>query len=728
MRLSRDQRQRRVTSTLIVILSIAIFVLDLSTPLGWADWLLYLIPLLLVSPLLQAKTLVVLASSYTVLTSVGVLLSPARGSSESLAILNRGVGLVALWSATFLLASRKRLEDQLGLQNVALASAANSVVITDADGAITWVNAAFTQLTGYANEEVVGHTPRLLRSGMQDQTLYERLWVTIRSGQVWSGEMINRRKDGTLFIGELMIAPVVQRGTVTHFIGIQQDISARRREEEARRASELSYRRLFESAHDGILILDAVTGMIVDVNPFLIDLLGFSGELFLGRKVWELGAFKEVVANESRFKELQALGYVRYEDKLLVGADGRLIDVEFVSNVYLVDHQKVMQCNIRDIRVRKQLEAAHAHMAAIVDSADETIVSTTLDGIVTSWNRAAERLYGYSAAEVIGRNLSVLMPPEDAPKARQTMEALARGDSIDQDEAVRVCKDGRRIPIQLTVSAIRNGSGAVVGGSFIAHDISAQKQAKAETKRLISELEQANHVKADFLATMSHELRTPLNIVIGYNDLLLEGQFGSLAPEQAATVRRTQRSAEELLSLIATMLDISRVDSWGVSVQVCDTDLRALLREIAAEASGVGTPSVPVTWEVPPEVPRLYTDPAKLKVVIKNLYANAAKFTERGHVTVRAGTSDGGVEIVVTDTGIGIAPDILPVIFEPFRQGDGSSTRRYGGSGLGLYIVRRYLDVLGGTIRVDSELGRGSTFRVWLPVGSPRPLAAEERP
>jgi len=245
-------------------------------------------------------------------------------------------------------------------------------------------------------------------------------------------------------------------------------------------------------------------------------------------------------------------------------------------------------------------------------------------------------------------------------------------------------------------------------------------QAEVEAMRLIDELERANRLKSDFMSTMSHELRTPLTIIMGYHDLLLGEAFGPMGPDQVDTLRRTQKSTGELLALITATLDIGRLETGKGLLDVQEIDLGELSREIAGETTGLPqTPTVPVVWDVPAELPRPHTDRAKLKVVVKNLLANAVKFTEHGQVTVRARACDGGVEIAVADTGIGIGPDVLPIIFEPFRQAESGATSRRGGVGLGLYIVRRYLDLLGGTIRVESELGRGSTFRVWLPAGAP---------
>jgi signal transduction histidine kinase len=260
------------------------------------------------------------------------------------------------------------------------------------------------------------------------------------------------------------------------------------------------------------------------------------------------------------------------------------------------------------------------------------------------------------------------------------------------------------------------------GGSFhdaqfrIARGIAQLASMALENSRLVGELERANRLKSDFVAAMSHELRTPLHIIMGYNELLLDRQFGPLTPEQLDSARRIQKNAKDLLALINATLDLSRLESGRGRVETRSVSVPLLIGELETETRELqDKPGLRVTWQVPADLPMVYTDPVKLKVVLMNLIDNAAKFTPAGTVEVGARLHDGGIELSVVDTGIGIAPDVLPIIFESFRQGDPTATRRYGGVGMGLYVVRRLLDLLGGRISVDTEVGRGSAFRVWLP-------------
>ncbi|HVO24210.1 MAG TPA: ATP-binding protein [Candidatus Margulisiibacteriota bacterium] len=241
-----------------------------------------------------------------------------------------------------------------------------------------------------------------------------------------------------------------------------------------------------------------------------------------------------------------------------------------------------------------------------------------------------------------------------------------------------------------------------------------------EHTRVVEELERANRLKYDFVATMSHELRTPLNVIMGYGDLLLEGEFGSLNAEQREILQRVDTSARQLLELINATLDLSRLEGGKLAFQRAAVSMEEVIGAVDADTRELQEkPDVSVTWYVAPRLPHVYTDPLKLKVVLKNLVANALKFTERGSVAIRAVRRADGVEIAVSDTGIGMTPDTQAIIFEPFRQAEPSMTRRFGGVGLGLYIARRLVDLLGGTISVESDVGHGSTFRVRLPRGRP---------
>ncbi len=255
----------------------------------------------------------------------------------------------------------------------------------------------------------------------------------------------------------------------------------------------------------------------------------------------------------------------------------------------------------------------------------------------------------------------------------------------------------------------------------LAYGIGALATLALANMHLLQELTHANRLKSDFLATISHELRTPLHIILGYADCLLQGDCGPLTIEQQKMLQSMDWSARGLLELIVALFEASQLETMKPPIAYTEVNVAEFVAELQREVKYLSNrPTLSFVWRVPPRLPRLYTDPVKLLLILKSLLSNAVKFTPEGTVTVEVAPQGAGVEFRVSDTGVGIASEIMPVIFELFRQGDSSSTRLYGGAGLGLHVVRQLLDVLGGTITVESEVGRGSIFRVWLPSRSPQ--------
>jgi signal transduction histidine kinase/DNA-binding NarL/FixJ family response regulator len=251
----------------------------------------------------------------------------------------------------------------------------------------------------------------------------------------------------------------------------------------------------------------------------------------------------------------------------------------------------------------------------------------------------------------------------------------------------------------------------------LARGVASLASMALENARLFEQLEHANRIKSNFVATMSHELRTPLNTIMGYTELLIEGNYGDMQPQQIAVMKSVSHSAEELRDVITAALDLSRLEARPVPLELQEVSLAELIHDVETEMrEQYAKVDVRLVSECATDLPPIQTDRVKLKMVLKNLVGNAMKFTERGTVTVGARRRDAGIEVSCSDTGIGIPPEAQLAIFDPFRQADESIAARYGGAGLGLYIVRRLLEMLGGTVAVESEVGRGSTFRVWIPL------------
>jgi PAS domain S-box-containing protein len=384
-----------------------------------------------------------------------------------------------------------------------------------------------------------------------------------------------------------------------------------------------------------------------------------------------------------------------------------------------------------EVSAREQAEKALQHerdlLAVTLASISDAVIATDAATALTFLNPVAETLTGWPAREASGRYITEIFRIIDE-QTRQVVEnpidkALREGRAVRvANHTVLVARDGKEIPVANGGAPIRDKHGHVQGAVMVFHDITERKQAEAALIRAKEMAEAADRTKSEFLATISHELRTPLYAVIGYADLLAEGEFGPVTAAQSTPLERIRRNAQELCDLITAVLDLSRLAAGRLPVIVTEVQVPTLLEELKRETQELGERAgLQVLWKGEPTLGPLHTDGEKLKLILKNLLGNALKFTPAGSVTVATQSHREGVEISITDTGIGIPADALAVIFEPFRQGDGAATRPYGGAGLGLSIVKRLVELLGGTVAVESEVGQGSTFRVWLPTNRPPP-------
>jgi PAS domain S-box-containing protein len=265
---------------------------------------------------------------------------------------------------------------------------------------------------------------------------------------------------------------------------LEAEIAERQAAEERLRVSETRYRRLFEASRDGILMVDPHTSKIIDANPFMTELLGYTHEQLLAKELWQIGLFQDREANLEALQELQEKQVLRYEALPLQTKDGQRREVEFISNLYQANGHKVIQCNLRDITERKRAEEAHLHLAAIVESSDDAILAKNLEGIITSWNTAAERMYGYSAQEIVGQPVTLLFAPGRQDEFMQIMARIRQGERVDHYETLRVRKDGSLLTVSVTVSPIKNSAGTIIGASAIARNITEQKRLEAKFRQL----------------------------------------------------------------------------------------------------------------------------------------------------------------------------------------------------------------------------------------------------
>lgn len=383
-----------------------------------------------------------------------------------------------------------------------------------------------------------------------------------------------------------------------------------------------------------------------------------------------------------------------------------------------------------------QAELASYRLAAIVESAGDAIISKTLEGIIVSWNKGAERLFGYTEDEMIGQPIARLIPLDHQDEEPQILARLRRGEKIEHYETIRAHKDGHLLDISLTVSPIRDAKGNIIGASKIARDITESKRSKAHLQRALAEAEEAkrqaeeaNRLKDEFLTTISHELRTPLTAVVGWTSMLRDGGLDDAMAQKALDT--IDRNVKAQAQLIEDLLDISRIVSGKMRIETKPLNLADTIRSAvdsimpAAEAKNIRLQMV-----IDAATGSVIGDSDRLQQVIWNLLANAVKFTPfGGRVWIEMERTETDTAITVRDNGIGINPEFLPYIFDRFSQQDTSSTRSYGGLGMGLAIVKYIVELHGGTLRAFSEgTGTGASFTVTLPRLQQKPGASELPP
>ena len=494
-----------------------------------------------------------------------------------------------------------------------------------------------------------------------------------------------------------------------------------------------------EATTDGILVT-ADEGTVTDFNEKYVHLWNIPRETLERGRAWEVWNFvSQHFAEPQRFaaRIQEILASAEESFDLLELKDGRIF--ERFSRVLIIDGQNGGRVwSLRDVTERHLSDLAARRLAAIVSSSDDGIIGKDLNSIVTSWNFGAERIFGYTAEEMIGQSIMRLIPPTRQSEEREILARIRAGQRMDHFETVRVAKDGRELYVSVTISPIMDSSGHVVGASKVVRDITREKNAEKALKHALQQAEEANRerilvleserearsqaerasrMKDEFLATLSHELRTPLNAVLGWTTIL---QMGKVEPEEIRQGLETiERNARAQAQIIEDLLDMSRIISGKIRLDVEQIDLAAILNAaVDTVASAARAKNVQLRSVVDPFAGAISGDPNRLQQVFWNLLTNAIKFTPRsGSVQVVLERIDSHVQVRVIDTGEGITPDFMPYVFDRFQQADASITRRHGGLGLGLAIVKQLVELHGGKVGCESAgIGQGATFSIELPL------------
>ena len=438
---------------------------------------------------------------------------------------------------------------------------------------------------------------------------------------------------------------------------------------------------LLHSLDEGFLVLD-VSWRVRYMNGRAAELLRQPAASIVGTTLWDLFPGVAGTETETRLRRASAAS-----EPVELEAFHRPVGRWFRTRVFSTPEG--FSALLEDVTERKQSQEASLRLAAIVRSSEEAIVGKDLDGIITAWNPAAERLFRFTAREAIGRSIRMIVPADRQTEEDEVLSRLRRGEAIEHLETVRIRKDGTPINIALTVSPIRDADGRVIGASKIARDIGARLRAEVELARLLT-AEQAARARAE-----SDERRA------------------TLLSESSAALSASQ------LQLIDDLLDVSRIISGKMRLDIRPVEIHRVI-EAALDAVRLAAEAKELRLQTlfDPSAGPINGDPDRLQQVVWNLLMNAVKFTPRdGRIQVTLQRVSSHLEIVVSDSGAGIRSELLPVIFDRFKQGESGSTRNQSGLGIGLALVRHLVELHGGSVAAESEgEGKGATFRVKLPL------------
>jgi PAS domain S-box-containing protein len=626
--------------------------------------------------------------------------------------------IVQAQDLTEAVAAREKLAAARNQMQEVLERVGGAFIALDRDWRITQVNAVAEDLVGLPRKELLGKALQDVVSAELLAPVLESVTTTMTSRQrTHVAEFAYAPRNAWLTLRTYPTAD-----GVSLFI---RDVTKLRDLEQELRIAEMRFQALVEQLPAAVY-MHAEEGdeTLIYLSPYFEELTGFSIER--DRPCINGAAWLDLVHPDDRERvQREGEAYDRQLNQMsqeyrLRRADGSYIWINDIFSAMIDDAGQVIawQGIMLDITARIEARDAIARLASIVEASDDAIFTRTLtDGLITYWNPAAERLYGYTAAEAIGQPLSMLFVDKQA----HLITSAAPFESVASRhfETRHLRKDGQVVDVAVTLFPVRDADGNVTGISNITRDITDRITAEREIRRALEAAEAGVRVKGLFLAMMSHELRTPLQAVLGYADFLLSGRQGQLSQEQIEDISYIHLGASRMVHLIEQMLDLSRMEAGRLDLKQEPVDLRQVMelvrQDIAPQAEAKG---INLILTSPDQLPKVLGDSERFRQILLNLAGNAVKFTETGEIEITASARSGWVEVEVRDTGIGIAPSDVAHIFEEFRQVDSTLSRRHGGAGLGLAIAKRLAEQMGGTITVESTPGQGSTFTLRLPTAA----------
>lgn len=628
-------------------------------------------------------------------------------------------------AAKKMLETEREYNEKLRLYLNVIEQAPMSILITDKDRQIEYINPYFTEVTGYPKEEILGKTPSLLKTDKTRRETYNQLNETLEAGGKWHGEFVNRKKNGEEYTEAVLVSSIKNdSGEVTHYVGIKEDIS--------------EYKRMRKELSDQLYF----TSQLIDTLPhplFYID----ERQCFLGcnaayEQAFQVSRSRLAGIPMSMLPHLPEDGYRNLSEMMTeVAATGRSSNRQIIRTFasgeehhilyslsayrlsdYSVGGYLGIMTDISDLKHKEKeiidnrnfLDAIISHMPLMITVKDAQHLK------IFKANQASADFLGIAPEQLVGLDLQTVFPEEIARKLMDAdKRVIATGQSFSEIEIIP--DDGEHCNLRYVLTTklpIMDAEGQPLYLLSVSEDITDAKRQEAELKSALNLAEEATAAKSQFLANMSHEIRTPMNAIIGMAYLALKT---GLNPVQQDYISKIHNAGTSLLGIINEILDFSKVESGKLELENTDfTLMEVITGALDLSSQTAGEKGLQLLCTIQPEVPaKLSGDPLRLGQIITNLLSNAIKFTEEGEISIAVELNsviDSRVklQISVHDTGIGMSKETESKVFQAFTQADSSTTRRFGGTGLGLAISRKLVENMGGSLWVDSVEGQGSTF------------------
>jgi hypothetical protein len=662
------------------------------------------------------------------------------------------------------ISARREQEKRLEYQAALLNATGSAVIATDIQGVITYWNQAATELYGWTAEEVLGKQITTVTPSNQTRSEAEIIMERLRNGLSWEGQFMVKDKNGRVFPAHVKDVPVLnEQKQLIGIIGNSFDLSEKKaREEKIHQLAEERHN-ILESISDGFFVLDAQ--MIVEYfNSQAQQLLGKRKEEVIGRQLFEVfpeaigSVFEELYQHcieKQEFREIETyFGKKPYQNWYNVRVHPKQGGITVFFQVITerkqaeallksnaedmarqneeimaqneelrTQNEEIIQANT-DLSALSSLYVAERNKAQyMLDIAGVMFVSLDEGGKISLLNKKAEAVLGFPQDEVLGKDwIDTFVPEDQRVKVRKVLQSILKGETAQTDyvENEVLTKSGEKRIIAWHNRLMKNEQGGIVGTLSSGEDITEQRAIRQQLEKALEKAEESDRLKSAFLANISHEIRTPMNGILGFANLLQEKNINP--EDQTRYIEIIRKSGERMLRIINDIIDISRIESGQARVNPGPVEIHSLLtaiRDFFRPLSDAKKIELETQCQIPESLETIWTDAGKLHSILSNLINNAIKFTEKGKVKLACSLENDHLLFRVSDTGMGIPPEMAESIFDRFRQADHNIARNYEGAGLGLAISRGFAKLLQGELYLESQPGKGSTFILALPLQLP---------